>query len=275
MKLLTSVLSGVAALGLVAGSAAAADGVLIVEKTTTGTSTDTSQVQIEANHLRAETPGRGQKQVVIFDGAKQVMWTINPEKKTYSEMTKADVDRLGGQVSDAMARMQEQMKNMSPEQRAMMERAMQGRGLPGATAAQKTEYRKTGTDRVGKWACDKYEGYRGNEKVAEVCTVDPKTLGFAVADFNVTREFGEFFKALLPQNADRVFALGNAQAQGYAGIPVRRTLTIANTTTTTELTEVSRQTFPPATFEVPAGYEKEPFAGAGFGRRGGARGQGR
>jgi len=37
-------------------------------------------------------------------------------------------------------------------------------------AARKTQYRKTGTDKVGNWTCDKYEGYEGTVKTSEVCT---------------------------------------------------------------------------------------------------------
>ena len=55
---------------------------------------------------------------MIFDGTAQVMRTIDDEAKTYTEMTKADVEKLSGQMSGAMAQMQEQMKNMPPEARA-------------------------------------------------------------------------------------------------------------------------------------------------------------
>src|SRR5689334_18014526 len=137
---------------------------------------------------------------------------------------------MGGQKSDAMAQMQEKKKNMSHQQREMMERMMQDRGIPGMAAPAKTEYRKTGTDKVGKWTCDKYEGYRDNQKVSELCTVDPKARGLAASDFEVTRQMAEFFKALIPQGSDRLFAFGKPEEQGYSGVPVRRTSTLMNAT---------------------------------------------
>jgi len=148
---------------------------------------------------------------------------------------------------------------------------MKGRGLPGVgAAAPKTEYRRAGTDKVGKWTCDKYEGFQNNEKVSEVCTVDPATLGFALADFDVSRQLDEFFKKLVPQNADQLFTFGKADEQGYSGVPVRRRFTIAGRETTTEVTDVSRQTFADATFALPDGFSKEDFlaglAGRGRGR---------
>jgi len=129
----------------------AADGVLVSEKTTTAGRTETHQIQIERNRMRAEVTGpTGEVQAVIFDGAKQTMWILNLDKKTYSEITKADMDQVAGQMSAAMAQMQEMMRGMPPEQRAQMEAMMRGRGMPGMGAAPpQTEYRKAGTDRVG------------------------------------------------------------------------------------------------------------------------------
>jgi hypothetical protein len=254
----------VAALVLLGGVQPADSGILIVQKTTTGTTAVTSQVQIEGARMRTQSPGpTGSLQTVIFDGTKQVLWIVNPDKKTYSELTKADLDRLGGEMSSAMARMQEQMKNMPPEQRAMVEKMMQGRGMAGMgapPAAQKTVYRPAGTDTVGKWTCSKYDGYQDGRKTSEVCAVPPETLGFAASDFEVSRQLGEFLGKLMPQNSGRVFSVGSADEQGFSGVPVRQVFSTAQPPTTVELTGVSRQNFPAATFEVPAGFTKEAFA---------------
>src|SRR4029077_4604303 len=92
-----------------------------------------------------------------------------------------------------------------------------------AGAGPKTDYRKTGTDQAGKWTCDKYEGYQNNLKVSELCTVDPKTLGFTAPDFQITHQLSEFFQKLNPQNAGQFFSLGRSDPQGFSGVPVRRT----------------------------------------------------
>jgi hypothetical protein len=249
-------------------AAQAADGVLIVEQTTTGAKTQTHQIQIAKDHMRAETSGAaGEDQAMVFDGAKQIMWTINYDRKTYSEMTKADADRLGGQMNDAMAKMQQQMQNLPPEQRARIEAMMAGRGA-GPAAAAKTEYRKTGTGTVGKWTCDKYEGSRNGQKTSELCTVDPQALGFTAADFDVARQLQAFFDKIMPAGADNMFRIGTGQDQGFSGVPVRR-VSFGPTPTTSEITAVSRQSFPDATFAVPEGFQKEasPFAGRGRGGR--------
>ncbi len=253
-----------AVLSLITSQAIAADGVLIVQKQTTDGATQTSQIQIEKTRMRAEIGGRGgAKQVMVFDGTAQVMRIINTEKKTYMELTKADVDRLGSQMAGAMTKMQEQMKNMPPEQRERMEAMMKGRGMPAAPA--KTEYRKTGTDKVGKWTCDKYDGYQNNQKVAEICTVDPAALGFNATDFELTKQVAAFFHQLMPQNAGQMFTMGGTE-QGYSGFPVRHMSSIGQRQTTTELSEVTRKAFDEAGYAVPAGFQKQAFPG-GRGRQ--------
>jgi hypothetical protein len=252
---MTARLTGVAvALAALASPVLAADGVLIVERATRGDNTRTGQMQIEPQRIRAEiTDPQGRVQVVIFDGAKQVMWVVDPANKTYREMTKADVDRLGGQVNAALAKLQEQVKNLPPAQRAQVEAAIKAR-----TTAAKTEYRRTGTDKVGRWTCTKYDGYDNGQKTSELCTVEPKDLGFAPADFAVTRQLSEFFRSLMPQNAD-VFAIGNPDDQGFSGIPVRRVVGIAPNQTINETAEIRRETFPDSLFAVPAGFKREPL----------------
>jgi len=253
-----------AALALLGQPQPAGAGILIVEKTTTGTTTQTSQVQIEGGRMRVESPGRaGGQQTIIFDGTKQVMWIVDYTKKTYSEMTKADVDRAGGQLGGAMAQMQDQLKNMPPEQRAMVEKMMQGRGMTGmgAPPPQKTTYRPAGTDKVGKWTCSKYDGYQDGQKTSEVCAVAPDALGFAMSDFDISRQLGDFLGKLMPQNSERVFRVGGAEEQGFSGVPVRRVFSTGQAQTTVELTDVSRQSFPASIFELPAGFQKEAFGG--------------
>lgn len=251
---------------------AAADGILIVQKTTTGGTTRINQLQIEKDRMRADNVNLGgpEKQTFLFDGSKQVMWVINQEKKVYAEVTKADIDRLGAQVSDTMALMRQQMANLPPEQRAKVEAMMRGRGLPpGALAPTppKTEYKKTGTDTVGKWTCAKYEGSINDLKTVELCTVEPEALGFSAADFEISRQLAAFFAKFRPQGTDNLF-FGTLEEQGFSGIPVRLA-TFGATTSTSEITSVSREKFPDGSFAVPAGFQRieAPFGGRGRGRQ--------
>ena len=104
-------------------AAGAQNGVLVVQKTSTGSGQLTNQVQIAKSRMRAEMiDGSGSQRAVIFDGDRQVMLLINPERKSYNEITQADVDRFASQMQDMMAK-------VPPEMRAKVEAMMKGRGM--------------------------------------------------------------------------------------------------------------------------------------------------
>ena len=222
----------------------------------------THQIMIEKDWMRVEHDmPSGEKGTVLFDGTKQVIRLVNYDKKTYTEMTKADVDAMGQKMSTVMAQMQEQMKSLPPEQRARMEEMMKSRGMPGAAAPPKITYRKVGTDTVGRWTCDRYEGSQDGQKVAELCTVDPTALGFLPEDFEVSRKLAEFFKRLVPQNGDNLFRMGKVEDQGFSGVPVKRVFSAGSRQSVTEITQVSCEQFPASSFDVPAGFRQQALGG--------------
>jgi hypothetical protein len=263
-----------------AAQARAADGVLIVMKVTRpDAAPKTNQIQIEQHRMRAEIAGpNGAAQSMVFDGVHQVMMMIDDDHKTYSEITKEDVDAISQQMSAAMAQMQGAMKNMTPEQRAQMESMMKGAGRAMGPSAppSKIQYHKTGTDTVGKWTCDKYEGTRDGQKVQDLCTVDPKVFGFTLADFAVSKDMADFFQKMMPPGMSRsmpsaaeMFHIGTPEDQGFSGVPVRTiTYSGGQVSMTNEVTDLHRQAFTDATFQAPAGYTKQASPLAGMGRRG-------
>lgn len=240
-----------------------AQGVLFVQKETRGNQSTTNRIQMDKDHIRAESRSPGEETAFVFDGPNQIARLINVTKKTYTELTKAEMEQMRKQMEGAMAQMQQQLQNMPPEQRAMVEQMMRGRGMPGMVATTpKVEYKQTGSDKVGQFACTKYEGTVNGQKTAEVCTVDPKEFGLSPADFDAARQLAEFMKAIMPQAADQVFVNGTVQDQGYAGVPVRRTsFRNGAAESVSELTEFRREAFPASTFEVPAGFRKEAMPG--------------
>jgi hypothetical protein len=247
---------------------AQAQGVVFVEKETRNGQSGTNQIQLDKNHMRAESNDNGSSRAFIFDGTKQTAYIIDATKKTYTEITKADADRLRGQVDSAMSQMQAQLANLPPEQRAVVEQMMRGRGgLPGANAPQapKIQYRAAGPDKAGQWTCTKYEGYVGQQKTAEVCTVDPKAFGLTASDFDVAKQLADFMKSMVPTAAEKMFLNGTVQDQGFAGIPVKRTsYSNGAVDSVSEIMDVRHEAIPVSTFDPPAGFRKEalPTPGA-------------
>jgi hypothetical protein len=228
----------------------AAQGIQLTQKLTNGTNTQTLQIELDNSHMRTElvNPATGTKQIVIFDGAKQVLYIINSERKTYTEMTRADVDRMATQLQS----MRGMMANMPPAQRAQMEARMGGAGAP-----VKPEYKRAGTDHVGRWTCDKYEGYVKGTKTTELCTVPPTSLGFAMADLDVTRQMADFYSKMAPQGADQVSSVGRLEDQGFSGFPVKRVITTGQSQITMEVVDASRTNLPDDAFTIPAGFTKQ------------------
>ena len=106
------------------------------------------------------------------------------------------------------------------------------------------EYRRAGSDKVGKWECDRYEGFRNGKKVGELCTVKPKALGLTEADFDVTKQVASFFEKMLPQGVDQLVGVGKVETQGFAGIPIRRTAYDGDkVVSNSEVTDVKRENF--------------------------------
>jgi hypothetical protein len=140
---------------------------------------------------------------------------------------------------------------------------MRGRGMGNMAAPMKIEYRKTGTDRVGQWTCDTYEGTQNGQKVSEICTVSPSAVGLTAGDIQTMQHLSDFFKKMVPTGGMMV-EVGVPENQGFNGVPIRTKVTIGDKTLTTEIVGFSRQNIADSAFQVPAGFQKQNFPmGAG------------
>jgi hypothetical protein len=102
----------------------------IVRNVADGTVVPGVNMYIEKGMARIEDLRGKRPHVTIFRD--EAMYILEPAKKTYSVMDKASVERMSGQMGDAMQQMQAELAKMSPEQRAMVEQMMkQGGGGPG------------------------------------------------------------------------------------------------------------------------------------------------
>ena len=224
----------------------------------------TTKLRVESDRVRIEMDGTERSDVMIFRGDRQVMWIIDHKAKVYREMTKADIDRLGGRASEIRAMMQEQLKNMPPERRQMVERLMKSKmsGMGGAPQPAKTEYTKVASGQeINQWTCDKYEGIREGQKRREVWTAAPDQLGLEMSDFNVMQQMAEFIKGFSQFGREAPFRVGSEAAKqegDYSGVPVRQIYYQGGRPTSkSEIKEVRREDFDASLFELPAGYKKQ------------------
>jgi hypothetical protein len=211
---------------------------------------------LEKDKIRMDMKGDKTDMSTIFFGDKQVFWMINNTKKTYTEMTKEDLDKMQKTAEDAMTKMQEALKNMPP---ALQEK-MKGMMQPQATKQSDIVYKKVASDeKVNQWVCDKYEGFSDGQKVAEVWTTGWKKLGLAEEDLTGFTKIGEFFKSMV-KNMSWMYNVGtDEKAENmYFGFPIK-TVNFEKDKPASkyEITEIKQQELVPTTFEVPKGYKQE------------------
>ena len=224
-----------------------------------------STAYIGDNGMRAESRAEGEKNTIIFRSDKEVLWVINTADNSYSEITKKEIKKIKSRMDEAMRMMQEQMKNMPPEQREMMEQMMKGKAMPMPAQPEKEVYKKVASGvKAGKWKCDKYEGYRGGLLTEEVWTTSWKKLGIEQKDFRVMQSMAEFMSELSPDAAS-MFNVGSEEweeKQGYPGVPVRTILySKGKKVSKTEIQEIKKEKIDASLFELPKGLTKQSFTG--------------
>jgi hypothetical protein len=220
---------------------------------TSGGQTMQARMQLDRTHVRTEMRERGQQMVVTFDSGAGVMRMIDDRNRTYTEITEADLKQMA-----------DMMKQIGGGRGIP---GLGGRGIPGmpgtGPAPERTTYKRTGAGKVGQWACTTYDGFRGSEKVAEVCAAEAG-LDLTAADFQVVQRLADMMRSMNPQGVDQMATYGTVEAQGFAGFPVRRVnFRNGKPDSTTELTELRREAIPATVFAAPTGYKKQDM---GMGR---------
>ncbi len=186
----------------------------------------TDQILLDANRMRMESDD-GRSIMFLTDGGRNRMVVLDKAKNQYQEIDEATMKQLGQQLSAAMAQMQAQLKNMPPEQRAMMEKMMKGK-MPqaAAAAAPKTVYTAKGSGSVNGFSCTRYEGDLAGKKEAEVCAALPAQLKLTPGDLQIFERMRQFSASLVSTLANSPVKVkvptGYGLDQGYEGFPIQR-----------------------------------------------------
>jgi hypothetical protein len=206
-------------------------GLTITMKETGPAGQTTAALQADRTRARMDIPSLASQ--VLYDSSTKTLRVLVPLLKIYREYTPASV-----------------------QQRA----AAEGTSNRGQAAPAPITYRRSGSGKVGDWTCTTYDGFRGTEKVAEVCAAEGAAIGLTSADFTLAREAMDMVKVIAPpETIERIPVYGTVQSQGFVGFPVRRvSFRNGQPEVTTELVEFKREAIPPSNFDVPAGYNKAP-----------------
>lgn len=186
-----------------------------------------NEILLDADRLRVDTTGKDENRSFIFltDGGRDRMVMLDKNRNEYRETDQQTVNQMSDQMKGVMAQMQEKMKNMTPEQRDMIEKMMKGKmGQMAARGAEptRTVYTAQGRGSVNGFSCTRYEGMRGTEKVAELCAATPSDLRFSASDFQAFDKMKEFI-ASLQSAVTNSLGVGNFRSMvelGYEGYPI-------------------------------------------------------
>jgi hypothetical protein len=239
----------------------------------------TQKVWVEKDKIRMDISAEGRKAFFIYRKDKDAIFTVDPANKSYVEMTRADAQKVGEHMQEMRAKMQEAMKNMPPEQRAMMEKMMGGEAPPATEPAAKIEYRKKGKGKVGSRAVTEYEVLRSGEKTAKAYVTEFGDFQLSRDDFAVIKDLMAFYQSLAQNLKIGAMAqLGDIDLyqdmDAFPGFPVRMVALDAagKEKTRVDIAGVKKGSVAASQFEVPAGFERKKLdsgAGGVKGKKGG------
>lgn len=224
--------------------------------------TETSTMYLGKDRMRTETKGGAGDQVFIFRGDRKLFWMVDNRRGSYVEITEDDLKKMKDKMDKAMKKYEEQIANIPSEQRKMVEAMMKDR-IP--QKPPQTEYKKVDSGiEVGRWTCDLYDGYHGEDKIEEVWTADAGQFDLQPEELLVFDEVHDFMKEFSKQPLP-FFRIGKekgAKGSDFSGVPVRMiSFSDGKKQERMELKEVQRKDVVPSMFELPEGLKKEaiPF----------------
>lgn len=243
---------------------------LVSERTDAQGGAATNTVYLDADHLRIESTraARG-GEIMIYDAKAKRMLVLHPDRKTYAEMTEADLARFKTQGAEMQKRMQAHLANLPPERRKMVEDMMAQNGVkPGQDPTQRPtrnlKFTALGQKKtVNGFACEMYNVQDGDKLVERDCIAGWDKGLITKDDVSALMKFLESFTNAVGVPLPSV----QAEMNRYPGFPVVRTALGPDGKTLHEETLKSLKRDAPSAdlFTIPAGYTKQerPFGGPG------------
>ena len=156
---------------------------------------------VDSSRLRTNMKGKDVDTSVIFqvEGEDYKMMILDNPKKEYRVLDRKTMQEIADKLGGAMAQMQEQMKKLTPEQRAMMEKLMAKMGGMRAgqdTPAPEIVFKKTGPGSVNGRECSKYDGLLDGQKVSELCAAPADSLNLSPSDLAVFEKMAGAFEQM-------------------------------------------------------------------------------
>jgi hypothetical protein len=215
--------------------------------------------------MRVETQADkgAQRSTMIFEN--DTIYAIDHQDKSYYAMDRESMKRVAEQLNPALQMIQERMKDMTPEQRAQMEKMMGG-SLPGVE--KKTEIKRIArTGKVSGHSCSYVQVLEDGVLTDEMCVAPGKSLKGSDELMTAATRMAELMREMMSSmDAPWLKQMADKQIQNFAelgGIPVlSRHFAAGSPQSETTLTSIRTETLAASTFELPAGYTKKDMLAA-------------
>jgi len=253
-----------AALILAIGLPALAQDLTITSKVTRdGGAPETTTSYLSSDHARMASANGNE---VIVDFKSGTMTTLDAKRKTYSVITREELDAMAAKVkermnSPEMKKAQEQMKNLPPEAQERM-KAMMGSMFT-------VNVEKIGTHRtIAGYPCENWMITMGQMTKTEECLTND--LKLPLKSWEMYRGYSDMMKNMMAAMGPmaRNFDAMMEQMKKAKGFPLATTTSVEvmgrKSTSTSEVTSIKEGRIPAAAWEIPAGYKKveSPIANA-------------
>lgn len=232
-----------------------------------------STIYVEGNKMRIES-NRGKESLMIYDGDQQKMYLLQPEKKTYSEITpqtiRSATDRARKQLDEAKTKMtpeqrkqyEEMMNKLPADQRERMAQAIGQQ--PAKEKPSDLKWERTGTkDTVAGYPCEGFREIKDGKPEAEGCFIPWSAGAITKADLAPFKKMEQFLAESGTTPPDKRLSTF-ARLENGPGFPGVWKSADSDAKAKQTVTSIKRGGISSDKFQIPAGYTKtDPFAGGG------------
>jgi hypothetical protein len=242
-----------------AGSAQAGTRLEMLNRDLSGGRTTTITTWAQDGKLRVQT--QPNQSVMIFKD--DTIYAISPRDQSYIVMDRASMKRMADQINPGLKMLQEQMKNMTPEQRAQMEKMLGGRLPVGDGSEARQEIKRTSrTDKINGYSCTYVEVREAGTLTDELCVAPGSALQGSDELMSAANKMSALMQDMMASmDAPWLQQMAQKQLQNFealGGVPVlSRNYVDGKPQTETTLSKIGSETVAPALFEIPAGYTRK------------------
>lgn len=241
------------------GTAQAGTKLEMLNRDLSGSGTSTINTWAQDGMMRVET--QPNQSVMIFKD--DTIYAISHKDKSYVAMDRASMKRMADQINPGLKMLQEQMKNMTPEQRAQMEKMLGGR-LPGTDGAEpQQEIKRTSrNDKINGYSCTYVEVREAGQLTDEMCVAPSSALKGSGELMTAAKKMTALMQDMMASmDAPWLQQMARKQLQNFealGGIPVlSRHYSDGKPQNEATLSKISSQSVAAALFEIPAGYTRK------------------